>query len=191
MEKTIETHLNNVYGFEGHARADPGATSLCLEKILCLMKATESGENLPRVSMVHYTTSRIKRKKRNIIFKNVKITKHHYDIAVPSFGKLGDGGDGNHRTFMYKIMQIPQPIKIIHEDDWTLTRIPEEIKTDFSDIKIASNYSLVEQRKEKYNIPEELKSATKFPTNAQIEIFFKKRIDKKITYQEIINNLYK
>ena len=85
--------------------------------------------------------------------------------------------------------------KIIHyrineiENNWMITTIPNETKANFNELNITSKQ--LEENLYGYNIPDEVKNPEKHPNDFEVMNFFKEREGQKITYREIVDNLYK
>lgn len=184
---TIKPWLQNVYGFEGHFNSEfIEGRSLSLEKIATFIKLHEKGIILPEVNLIHYTTKRIIKKKK----KKKSIIKHNYDLAFFSFGRNNSDG-GHHRTMASFLGKYELPCEIIENDSPTFnfySIIPEKNKENFSKLIIESRYDKI---RDKLILPIELQNPKKFPKQKEIEEFLNYKKNKKITYNEIIENLYR
>lgn len=183
---TIKPWLQNVYGFEGHLNSQSfEAKSLSLEKIATFIKLYEEGISVPKVNLVHYTTKRIIKKKK----KKKVITKHNYDLAFYSFGQNNFDG-GHHRTMASFLGKYELNSEIIEDDSFIFdfySTIPEKNKENIFNLNIESRYDRV---RDKNSLPVELQNPKKIPTKREIYEFFNSRKNQKITYKEIIENLY-
>jgi hypothetical protein len=188
--RKIKPWEENIYGFEGFFGAHK-ETSLCLERVVCTLDALERGVKLPAVNLIHYKTERLMTKKRKMIDKKIQISKHNYDLTYGLFESANYDG-GHTRAMASTIGKHPIPANITEiEDAWDIQTIPHD-KEKFTGMELKSDYGLFEKNRHKYSsIPEGIQNPKRIPSKIEIGNFFYDRQDRKVTSQEIIDNLYK